>query len=65
MSTKKEQAINNSWFIYQELNRRSGAYHAPGLKFKLRKQKNGKVKVYTEEEIFLYQCRAIKSSFKN
>ena len=54
----KEDAINNSWQILNEFKVRNGAYYAPHIKWPC-KGKNGKVKIYTEEEIFLYKCRLI------
>ena len=50
-------AINNSWQIKEEFNQKSKAYHPPLPRKKQRvmhRGRSGKVRVFSEEEIFLY-----------
>ena len=64
---KTADQINNSYFIKQEFEQKSKAYHPP-LSRKMQRTshrgRSGKVKVFTEEEIFLYQVRALAGLLK-
>ena len=59
-----EKAINNSYQIAEEFasGRRIRVYRQPSkpvpmLSKRKREDRNGKVKIYTEEEIFLYKLQ--------
>jgi len=60
--SKTSDQINNSYFIRQEFLQKSQAYHPP-LPRKMQRTthrgRSGKVKFFTEEEIFVYQMRAL------
>lgn len=60
MSKLQEIQINNSYFIKQEFKQKAKAYHAPLPMKKQRvhkKGRSGKVRIFTEEEIFLYKMK--------
>lgn len=62
-------AINNSYQILQEFSQKSKAYKPP-LPRKRQlcshyRGRSGKVKQFTEEEVFLFKCRRAASKLKN
>lgn len=61
MLTIKEKAINNTFQIIEELNLRRNLYTSP-IKSRpfLKVQPPGKVKIFSEEEIFLYKIKKRK-----
>ena len=65
---KTADQINNSYFIQQEFKQKSKAYHPP-LPCKMQRTtprgRSGKVKIFTEEERFLYQIRTFVNYLKN
>ena len=60
MAKLKENQINNSYFIKQKFEQKAKAYHPPQLWRPHHQQTNepyGKIKIYTEEEIFIYKLQ--------
>lgn len=61
MLTIKEKAINNTFQIIEELKGRRNLYTAPiKVRFSLKAQPPGEVKMFSEEEIFLYRVKKRK-----
>lgn len=63
---KAEKAINNTFQIAEDFNfgKVKRTFYKPRkLKFRPRAEPHGKVKVFTEEEIFLFKVRSLNSSF--
>lgn len=66
MSNTSDQ-INNSYFIQNEFQQKSQSYHPP-LPRKMQRTthrgRSGKVRFFTEDEIFLYQMRSFAACLK-
>ena len=69
MPTQKESAINNTFQIIENLKsqevKRSFYYPFKRLRPSPRAQLPGKVKVFTEGEIFLYNIRKYRQTLQN
>jgi hypothetical protein len=66
MLTLKEKAINNSFQIIEDLKapgaKKSFYYPSARSRPPLKKQLPGKVKVFSEEEVFLYKLRKYRQA---
>ncbi len=61
MSKLREKAINNTFQIIEEFKLRGSFYASPAkIGSSLKTQPPGKVKIFSEEEIFLYRIKKRK-----
>lgn len=68
MLTLKEKAINNTFQIVEECRAPEikGSFYYSSIKVRppLKKQLPGKVKVFSEEEVFLYKLRKYRQALQ-